>query len=159
MVSDCNSRAPAWSWQKEGGFPCSCLRWLLAVPRVAGPMWSRATGPVSVTDARGGTTPVPPWVTLVLHPYSWAGAHLPHIYFSFRNSETKGVCFAQSSGLWVPRFVCGPTLCWVCSGQLLLLLPVLAWPGRGITPKPYPEGSVGVVGRECFPSVLCQGCP
>lgn len=107
------------------------LRWLLAVPRVAGPMWSGATGPVSVTDAQGGPTPVPQWVTLVSQLYIWAGAHLPGIYLSFRNSETKGFCFARSSGLWIPRFACSPTVCWVCSGQLLLLLPVLTWSGHG----------------------------
>lgn len=104
---------------RRRGVPCSCLRWLLAVPRVAGPI-------CSVTDAQGGTTPVPPWVTPVLHLYSWAGAHLTGICLSFRNGETKEFCFAQSSDLWVPRFVCGR----MCSGQLLLLLPVLAWSGH-----------------------------
>lgn len=107
------------------------LRWLLAVPRVAGPVRSGATGPVSVTDAQGGPTPVPPWVTLVSQLYIWAGAHLPGIYLSFGNSETKGFCFARISGLWIPRFACGPTVCWVCSGQLLLLLLVLTWSGHG----------------------------
>lgn len=48
-----------------GGRMGGSLRWLLAVPRVAGPVRSGASGPVSVTDAQGGPTPVPPWVTLV----------------------------------------------------------------------------------------------
>lgn len=93
-------------------------------------MWSGATGPVSVTDAQGGTTPLPPRVTLVLHLYSWAGAHLPGICFSFRNSEMKGFCFAQSSDLWFPGLPAAP----LCAGRAWgSCCPCcLCWHGQGM---------------------------
>lgn len=126
-MSGCNSRALAWSWQEEGG-SLQLPEEAAACAQGCRSLWSSATGPVSVTGAQDGTTPVPPWLTLVLHLYSWAGAHLLSIYLSFRSSKTKEFCFVQSS---VARFVCGPILCKVCLGQLLLLLLVLAM-GQGM---------------------------
>lgn len=80
--------------------------------------------------------------------------------------ETNDFCFAKSSDLQGSVFQCETSalLCRECLGQALLPLSggmakaqLRAQPGRGSTlGKTLFQGSAVL---ECFPMLLCQGCP